>query len=250
MQSSFNKCLEFMIATDQIIYNTPQPNLFIDNIERTKRRINIIKEEIRETKDAMVQNNFIEVMDGLGDIEYTINIIGAAFGIDLDKEFHVKHSIRMNKDCDIQQTNFKKYINFMENTGHNVPKYNLDNINEKIYLLEMAEIYIEESVRDNNFNKFVDGLINALYVVYGIAYAFGINLDEIYRIIHESNMTKICTTEEEAIQTIEWYVKNKNDRYKNPEYKKSKDQQYWIMYDKITGKILKSINFIPPKFTV
>ena len=68
-----------------------------------------------------------------------------------------------------------------------------------------------------------------------------------FSLIHDSNMTKLCKTEEEAIQTVEWYKANEN-RYDSPTYRLSDDKKYYVVYNKSTGKILKSINYSPVKF--
>ena len=73
-------------------------------------------------------------------------------------------------------------------------------------------------------------------------------MNKSYTIVHESNMTKLCKTEEEAIKTVEWY-KNNEKRYDTPAYKKSKNDKDWIIYNESTNKILKSINYIPANFT-
>ena len=67
-------------------------------------------------------------------------------------------------------------------------------------------------------------------------------MDKAFNIVHESNMSKLCTSEEEAINTVQWY-KDNNTVYDSPNFKKSKNNKYWIVYNESTGKILKSINY-------
>ena len=93
----------------------------------------------------------------------------------------------------------------------------------------------------------MDALADLLYVVYGAGDAFGVNLDEAYQTVHSSNMTKICTSEEEAMRTVEWYQKNKLDLYPTPTYKPASDGKHWIVYNESTGKVLKSINYLPAR---
>jgi hypothetical protein len=52
-------------------------------------------------------------------------------------------------------------------------------------------------------------------------------------------MSKLCISEEEAIATVEKYKKN-DDRYDTPSYREA--EGYWVIYNKSTGKILKSMN--------
>ena len=74
-----------------------------------------------------------------------------------------------------------------------------------------------------------------------MAVTMGINLDEAFKIIHESNLTKLCNSKEEADTCIEHYKKTR--KHPNPAYKQSKDGKYYIVYDKDTGKILKNRNY-------
>ena len=60
-------------------------------------------------------------------------------------------------------------------------------------------------------------------------------------------MSKLCKNEDEAQKTVEWY-KNNDDRYKTPEYRLSDDKKYWVVFNKDSGKILKSINYTPADF--
>ena len=68
-----------------------------------------------------------------------------------------------------------------------------------------------------------------------------------FDIVHRSNMSKLCISEEEAKQTVENYKLN-DKRYKTPEYRKSDNDKYWVVFNRGTGKILKSINYNPADF--
>jgi predicted HAD superfamily Cof-like phosphohydrolase len=118
--------------------------------------------------------------------------------------------------------------------------------NEKEFKLRLALIQEEfneliDAITDKNIKEVADAVIDILYVTYGAAASFGIDANKGFDLVHKSNMTKACLTEEEAIATVENY---KNDtRYDSPAYKKSGD--YYIVYNKSSGKILKSINYKP-----
>ena len=62
-------------------------------------------------------------------------------------------------------------------------------------------------------------------------------------------MSKLCLTEELAKETVEWYKKNES-RYDSPTYRESFDKKYYVVFNKSTGKILKSINYTPACFKV
>mgnify|MGYP000215202243 CR=1 FL=1 len=105
---------------------------------------------------------------------------------------------------------------------------------------EMREL--EEAVKKEDMKETYDALCDILVVVYGMGGSLGLDLDRGVHLVNESNMSKSCKTEEEAKETVEWYKKN-DKRYDTPTYRKSKCGRYWIVYNKSTGKILKSIKW-------
>ena len=70
-------------------------------------RFNLIKEELEELKEALDNEDLLEVADALTDILYVTYGAGHAFGIDLDKCFD-----------EVQQSNMSKLDN------HGNPIYN------------------------------------------------------------------------------------------------------------------------------
>ena len=70
-------------------------HLVVDKIN--KLRIDLIKEELDELKEAMDNNDLLEVADALTDILYVTYGAGHAFGIDLDKCFDEVQNSNMSK---------------------------------------------------------------------------------------------------------------------------------------------------------
>jgi hypothetical protein len=64
--------------------------------------------------------------------------------------------------------------------------------------------------------------------------------------VHQSNISKLAETEEIAQQTVKWYLENEK-RYDSPAYRLSPvmidNQERWVIYNKNTGKALKSIKY-------
>jgi predicted HAD superfamily Cof-like phosphohydrolase len=147
-------------------------------------------------------------------------------------------------------TNFDKVGQFHDLFEH--PKYlslnrtifesNPKLVDLRIKLIEEEVGELKEAIEKRDFKEVADALSDILYVVYGAGHVFGIDLDKTFEEVHDSNMTKACRTEKEAIDTIE-YIKQTQPRYKDPSYKLSNDGKYYIIYDKDTGKILKNKNY-------
>lgn len=158
---------------------------------------------------------------------------------------------------DSDKSNFLKVSNFNKVFGvdrYEKPQPDIFTKNPKLVELRLALITEEvneliEAVKNHDFTEVVDALADILYVVYGAGDCFGVDLDEAYQIVHSSNMTKICKSEDEAIKTVEWYLAHKADIYPEPTYKQSDDGKYWIVYNKTSGKVLKSINYLPADLT-
>ena len=91
--SNFNKVGLFMKTFGQEIKN--KPSLSSDKIK--KLRIDLIKEELDELKEAMDNKDLLEVADALTDILYVTYGAGHAFGIDLDKCFEEVQNSNMSK---------------------------------------------------------------------------------------------------------------------------------------------------------
>ncbi len=91
--SNFNKVGIFMKTFGQEVKS--KPSLSTDKIN--KLRIDLIKEELGELKEAMDNNDLLEVADALTDILYVTYGAGHAFGVDLDKCFDEVQNSNMSK---------------------------------------------------------------------------------------------------------------------------------------------------------
>merc|ERR1712188_295138 len=158
-------------------------------------------------------------------------------------------------------TNFKKVTEeFMKNFGQKVfdaPQMDIFDKDPKTVDLRLKLIKEEvkelaDAMKEKDMVETIDALGDILYVVYGAGGAFGIDLDQAFDLIHKSNMTKLCKTEEEAKETVQWYKDNYTPDgkypYDTPEYRLSPDGKYFVPFNASTGKILKSVNYSPVKF--
>ena len=91
--SNFNKVGIFMKTFGQEVKS--KPSFSTDKIN--KLRIDLIKEELDELKEAMKNKDLLEVADALTDILYVTYGAGHAFGINLDKCFDEVQNSNMSK---------------------------------------------------------------------------------------------------------------------------------------------------------
>ena len=92
-------------------------------------------------------------------------------------------------------TNFEKVGVFMKTFGQNV-KQSSSFSSEKINSLRVSLIKEEldeliEAMNKKDLVEVADALTDILYVTYGAGHAFGINLDECFQEVQNSNMSKL-----------------------------------------------------------
>ena len=145
-------------------------------------------------------------------------------------------------------SNYDKVGEFNKSFGvkeHSTPQLNIFKTNPKLIeerLALITEEYKEliEAIENNNYIETIDALTDLEYVILGMSRAIGNNQQKSFDIVHKSNMSKLCVSEQEAQETVEWY-KNKYDKgelpYDSPNYRKSEDKKHWIVYNETTKKI-------------
>ena len=175
---------------------------------------------------------------------------------------------------------------FMNTVGQEVPTvYTIKNIvfRKALIIEEVGEL--KDAVKTHNNVEIVDALMDILYVAYGAILSLGILEDYInlvenvdfkakpittdinvviksvyhlchmqsidrkrcFDIVHQSNMSKFDSTEENAIETINYYKslaleQGPDAKYKNPNYK-IYNGLYIIFNDEGGKKILKSTKY-------
>ena len=92
-------------------------------------------------------------------------------------------------------TNFQKVKNFMETFGQEVKSsasLSSPKINKLRYNLIKEELdEFKQALDNNDLLEVADALTDILYVTYGAGHAFGINLDDCFEEVQNSNMSKL-----------------------------------------------------------
>tara|TARA_B100000767_G_C19601783_1_gene465959 strand:+ start:485 stop:856 length:372 start_codon:yes stop_codon:yes gene_type:complete len=91
--TNFEKVRIFMKTFEQEVKEKPS----FSTDKTNQLRLNLIKEELDELKDAMDNKDLVEVADALTDILYVTYGAGHAFGINLDKCFDEVQNSNMSK---------------------------------------------------------------------------------------------------------------------------------------------------------
>lgn len=142
----------------------------------------------------------------------------------------------------------------IDNKLNNPSKTILDKINELYLNLETEcqneKIYFDEyNKKCDNDNKILivsNYIYNLLKYTYLLAIIYNIDSDMDFSIIHESNMSKLCDTEQDAKDTVISYenkYKSGNSPYDSPYYYELPELKKWIVKNKSSGKALKNIKY-------
>jgi predicted HAD superfamily Cof-like phosphohydrolase len=247
-------------------------------------RLNLIKEEIEELNDAIKVNDMKETRDAIGDILYVVYGMADIFGVDIDYifsntlqnevfKYYVDQtnnknqisSIFIDKIISASDNEYKKITNFtyiklftdeLKDSKTSITiKTILDKINELYLNLEKEcqnETIIFDGIDNNTYNiqnKIVivsQYIYNLLKYTYLLATMYNIDADSDFAIIHESNMSKLCDTEQDAKDTvIDYEMKYKNGKspYDSPYYYELPELKKWIVKNKSSGKALKNIKY-------
>ena len=98
---SLNQVAEFHKTFNAPILETPQ----IPSKERCELRISLIQEELNELKEAISDQNMVEIADALCDLQYVLSGAVLEFGLGekFVEMFNEVHRSNMSKACDNQQ---------------------------------------------------------------------------------------------------------------------------------------------------
>ena len=145
-------------------------------------------------------------------------------------------------------SNFKKVVEFMKTFGQEVPdKVNpvyldkKDLVKLRMGLIDEEVSELREALKEKDLVEVVDALADILYVTYGAAASFGIDMDKVFDMVHRSNMSKACNNGDEASETLNWYIEHPEKGYPNPVIEE-RGGMYLVKCGE-TKKVLKSINY-------
>ena len=250
--------------------------------ETIRLRINLIKEEIGELNDAILQNDIIEQRDACADILYVVYGMADVLGIAIDDMF--MNIIPESKQQDyiekcitaftISGSQYYSNFNKIKYFSSEIDEYNIgktdssNDTNIKLIYEKLNTIFLElqvecikcisnvstesnvsnENNSDTNDNYATIGnyLFELLKWTYLMTVEMGIDADADFAIVHESNMSKLCDNEIDAKATVEDYEKKHIagiSPYESPYYYYLSKLDKWIVKNLSTGKALKNIKY-------
>lgn len=226
--SNFTCVGEFHRVFEHPIKSKPDVNIFGENPKLVKLRYSLIEEESKEFITAVKENDIVEMIDALADIDYVVYGAGHAFGINMDS------MLSLARLPSPQKVDPKTYF----------ARISPDLVATTCKRFEQLLRQLSSAIDSQNMIEIAIVLLKIVEETYAVAGDLGIDLDKAFGLVHESNMTKACINEQEANQSLDQYMLD-TTIYKDPSIKRSSDGKYWIVYDRATGKTLKSKFYRP-----
>jgi len=112
----------------------------------------------------------------------------------------------------------------------------------RINLLQEELNELKDAIDDNDLVEVADALADLQYVLSGAIHEFGLGskFNSLFSEVHRSNMSKVCKTHEEALDTQKHYQTTKGTESEIVE----KNGEY-LVYRKGDKKVLKSVKYSP-----
>ncbi len=111
----------------------------------------------------------------------------------------------------------------------------------RVALLQEELDELKQAIADQDIVEIADALCDLQYVLSGAVLEFGLGekFGELFNEVQRSNMSKACTTQDEADATIEFYKDKGQEAYSE------KSGEKINVHRKEDNKVLKSINYSP-----
>jgi predicted HAD superfamily Cof-like phosphohydrolase len=199
-------------------------------------RMSLMEEELKEFEEAYAKNDLIEMADALCDLSYVTNGCGQCLGINLDK---------LANDNGVVLCEKNKSIDFSKKRSKEITPYECDLIDHACVEMKHQLDTYNDSVKKSDFNQLGNSLVYLLEVVYDLGRELRFDMDKMFREVHRSNMTKVCSNQKDAEESVEQYVKE--GRYEQPTIRTK--NKYFVVYDNKTSKILKNHRWENPNLT-
>jgi len=121
-----------------------------------------------------------------------------------------------------------------------IPDENRCKLRVALIAEELKEL--EVAILEKDIVEVADALCDIQYVLSGAILEFGLGakFKALFEEVQRSNMSKACSSEEEAIATIKHYNENEGTECYYRE-----EQGKWLIYRKSDNKTLKSIKYSP-----
>lgn len=232
--SHFELVGEFHRVFDYPVRKTPYLDVFDKDQKLLSSRVAFLREERDEFLEHFETKNIPELADALCDLLYFAYGTGQCLGIDIDRLLEENNitTVRLDfsPDDKVLDENKKDF------------SINCDAIIKKLDTVSSFIDMFEKSCSERNFTGMEENLLDIIQKTYDLGYFMYFDMDPMFREVHRSNMTKVCLTEEDAMESLNKY--KESGIYKQPVIRIK--EPYFMVYDDHLNKILKSFKWEVP----
>lgn len=114
-------------------------------------------------------------------------------------------------------------------------------------LIDEENKELADAAAADDLVEVADALCDTLYVVLGACLAYGFSpelMEKLFAEVQASNMSKACSTLQEALDTRTWLCQQGSNRL--DDFLISQVGDKWVVKRKSDGKVLKSMNWKQP----
>jgi predicted HAD superfamily Cof-like phosphohydrolase len=275
-QSDFQKVVNFNNQFGVKLYTTPQFDICESEPNNVEFCLKLIREEVKELHEAIDNKDFIETVDALADILYVVYGMGARIGTNMDYMFNlcikamgstdnVENMDISKLDYSLNGSTHKDTITTFQNVLNNLSSFKdvkgmeefkfvktnvatfnsnqMDNVMISVDSIDKTMKQLEASVIKKDYLEILICLCGIMASSYTMSAILGVDMDYAFDIVHENNMSKLCSNGEEAINTVLHYMAKKELGYDSPACRLGPDNKHWVVFNESTKKILKSIKW-------
>ena len=241
MVCQFNKCFDFPVYDD------------LSDEKCLRLRLDLIEEELSELRTACIDNDVVEEQDACADILYVAYGMAYTYKINSDVEMNkytISKPVCVNS-IDSNNSNNSNNLNGQINQDTLFMRLVFDKIDRQTILNKLCESFdkLKTYAYDRNIQMINLYLHDIIYYTYNFQHVCNYDSDKIFKIVHASNMSKLCQNETEAQMTVDDYKQkfdSGNSPYDSPYYYKL-DNGLYVIKNKSSGKALKNINYVKVK---
>jgi hypothetical protein len=161
----------------------------------------------------------------------------------VDNVAHITNFKLIKTYCNVVKNNLSLQLLPLSQNLEEQKRIVLIRINENYKLLET---YCLPSTSTKDFETIANHINYILLWVYCYAYLSGVDADADFAVVHDSNMSKLCDTESDAMITVADYIEKYvagTIPYDSPYYYALPELGKWIVKNKSSGKALKNIKY-------
>jgi len=234
----------FMLAGKQ----TVSEKLDFQDKKARDFRISLIEEELKETMAAIDKKSEVDIVDGICDSLYVLYGTMLSFGI----KYFDDHTYKLSDDeMEFEHLTIKELVHATLNEKITIVKKSEEKtvksmLQQNEIMLNYLKIHLSlldlETVNEHLYSKVTRGVEHALVLsvlnLFELAEFMKFPVDKAFEIVHNSNMSKFCTSETEAKESVAVYEKSgRKTTYEKIDIFKT---SIYTVKDAETGKILKS----------